>query len=376
MITRVGIRNFKVFREAEVNLSALNLFTGLNGMGKSTFIQSLLLLRQSDAYMVSENRGLVLKGGDSGIVDLGKGKDIYSIHADTDFISFDIDVDYKKYIHVTYHYEAENDVLPFDKSHRLNYNNHSEQNSSALFNNKFTYLKAERISPEHNYKANLSAVKQSGFLGYRGENTPLFIALNKLEPVTLKGVHHKNAKANNLISNIDAWLNEIAPGTHVISTYYNELDVVKMGFQFENGNDFTPEFSPVNVGFGITYLLPVITAILAARRGDLLIIENPEAHLHPQGQAKIGELLARAANEGVQVIVESHSDHLFNGIRVAVREKLISTDDVSIFYFERQPNSSEHITRISQPSIDINGRISHRPNGFFDEHSKLLDQLM
>lgn len=376
MITRVGIRNFKAFREAEIDLSPLNLFTGLNGMGKSTFIQSLLLLRQSDAHLIPEYKGLILKGGDGGIIDLGKGKDVYSIHADTDFISFEIDVDYDKYLHVAYNYEAENDVLSYHKSHQFNFNKYSGKESTALFNSNFRYLKAERISPEHNYKANLAAVKQSGFLGYRGENTPLFIALNKLEPVTLSGVRHKNAKVNNLISNIDAWLNEIAPGTHVISTYYNELDVVKMGFQFDNGNDFTPEFSPVNVGFGITYLLPVITAILMAQKGDLLIIENPEAHLHPQGQSKIGELLARAANEGVQIIVESHSDHLFNGIRVAVKEKLISTDDVSIFYFERQSNSAEHITQISQPQINEDGRISHRPSGFFDEYSKQLDQLL
>jgi len=370
MITRVGIQNFKAFKEAEINLSSLNLFTGLNGMGKSTFIQSLLLLRQSEADIVPEIKGLILKGE---IIDLGKGKDIYSIHANTDFINFDIDVDYENYLNLTFQYEAENDVLALSKSHSQRFNN---TGNSALFSNRFAYLKAERISPEHNYKANLAAVKQSRFLGYKGENTPLYIALYRHEIVALSGVRHKNAKATNLISNIDAWLNEIAPGTHVISTYYNELDIVKMGFQFESGNDYTPEFSPPNVGFGITYLLPVITALLTAEKGDLIIIENPEAHLHPQGQAKMGELIARAANEGVQIIVESHSDHLFNGIRVAVKEKLISTDDVSVFYFEREANSAEHITTITQPQITEDGRITQRPKGFFDEHTKLLDQLM
>jgi len=373
MITRICIRNFKAFKEAEVNLSSLNLFTGLNGMGKSTFIQSLLLLRQSEANVIPETKGLVLKGGDGGIIDLGKGKDIYNIHADSDFIEFELDIDNQNLLNVSYRYEAENDVLPLANSHSHNNNNSV---SHALFSNRFIYLKAERISPEHNYKANLAAVKQNRFLGYRGENVPLYIALNKLEMVQLKSVQHKDAKAPNLISNIDAWLNEIAPGTHVISTYFNELDIVKMGYQFDNGDDFTPEFSPVNVGFGITYLLPVITAILAAQKGDLLIIENPEAHLHPQGQSKIGELLARAANDGVQVIVESHSDHLFNGIRVAVKNKLIRTDDVSVFYFERDSTTREHITTISQPYITSDGRVSHRPSGFFDEYAKQLDELI
>ncbi len=369
MITRISIRNFKAFREAEVNLSSLNLFTGLNGMGKSTFIQSLLLLRQSNIFFFPKLQGLNLKGE---IIDLGKGKDVYNIHGD-DYLSFEIDFNYENLINLSYKYEAEDDIL--DVAHAIdipmNFNN-----IPSLFNNNFKYLKAERIAPEHYYKANLTAIKQKKFLGYKGENTPLYIAMNKLELVTLEKVRHKEAKANNLISNIDAWLNEIAPGTHVMSTYYNELDIVKMGFRFEHGNDFTPEFSPVNVGFGITYLLPVITAILTAKEGDLIIVENPEAHLHPQGQAKMGELLARVASEGVQVIIESHSDHLFNGIRVAIKNQLIFTDDVSIFYFDREQNSEEHTTIIRQPYIDQHGRVSERFEGFFDEYSKQLDELL
>ncbi len=373
MITRVAINNFKAFREAEINLNMLNLFTGLNGMGKSTFIQSLLLLRQSDASTMPNIRGLILKGGDEGIIDLGKGKDVYSIHADSDCIKFQIDIDNKLYLDLAYDFDAESDVLQLNKEHKNNFKNPGDP---SLFNNRFTYLKAERIGPEHNYKANLSAVKQKRFLGYRGENVPLFIALNKFEAVGLPGVQHKNAKTNNLISNLDAWLNDITPGSHVISTYYNELDIVRIGYQFDTGKDVTPEFSPVNVGFGFTYTLPVLTAILSAEKGDLLIIENPESHLHPQGQAKMGELLARAASGGVQIIIESHSDHLFNGIRIAVKNEAINKDDVSVFYFERDPESNEHITTIFEPVIESDGRISHKPKGFFDEYAKQLDSLI
>ena len=370
MITRIRIRNFKAFKEAEINLATLNLFTGMNGMGKSTFLQSLLLLRQSDANIIPEIKGLQLKGE---MIDIGKGKDAHSIHADSDLISFEVDYENKPIVNVSFNFVAESDVLPYDKA---NANNLISGGNYSLFNSNFKYLKAERIAPDHNYKANLAAVQQSGFLGYRGENAPLFIALNKLEPIKLESVNHKNAKANNLISNIDAWFNEITPGTHVISTYFNELDIVKLGYQFENGEDVTPEFSPVNVGFGFTYTLPVITAILSAKKGDLIIIENPESHLHPQGQAKLGELIARAASDGVQLIIESHSDHLFNGIRVAIKNGIVKTDDVSVFYFIRDEKSGEHITKIEQPVIESTGRISHKPKGFNDEYSKQLDELI
>jgi len=372
MITRIKIKNFKAFKEAEINLSTLNLFTGMNGMGKSTFLQSLLLLRQSELNTGSEIRGLQLKGE---MIDIGQGKDAFSIHADSDVISFEVDYENKSFVNVSYNYVAESDVLPYDKTNLVNITNSADY---SLFNNNFKYLKAERIAPYHNYKANLAVVQQNGFLGYRGENTPLFIALNKNNPDynRLESTKLKTAKANNLLSNIDAWFNEITPGTHIISTYFNEPNIVKLGYKFEIGNDVTSEFSPVNVGFGFTYTLPVITAILSAKKGDLIIIENPESHLHPQGQAKLGELIARAANDGVQLIIESHSDHLFNGIRVAIKNGLIKTDDVSVFYFERDEKSGEHISTIEQPVIESNGRISHKPKGFYDEYSRQLDELI
>ncbi|MBC7382199.1 MAG: AAA family ATPase [Bacteroidia bacterium] len=173
MITRIRIRNFKAFREAEINLSSLNLLTGMNGMGKSTFIQSLLLLRQSDANLIPEIRGLLLKGE---MIDIGKGKDAHSINADSDIISFEVDYEYKPVVNVSYNFVAESDVLPYDSANEKNL---ISGGHFSLFNSNFKYIKAERIAPDHNYKANLAAVQQNGFLGYRGENTPLFIALKE-----------------------------------------------------------------------------------------------------------------------------------------------------------------------------------------------------
>src|SRR5690606_34572833 len=92
---------------------------------------------------------------------------------------------------------------------------------------------------------------------------------------------------------------------------------------------------PSNVGFGLTYSLPLVVACLIAKPGSVLLLENPEAHLHPQGQAALGELIVRAARDGVQILVETHSDHVLNGIRLAVKRQLISKDDVVVHYFQR-----------------------------------------
>jgi len=133
--------------------------------------------------------------------------------------------------------------------------------------------------------------------------------------------------------------------------------------------------TPPNVGFGLTYVLPVVTAVLFAHPGDLLIIENPESHLHPQGQARLGKLFAQAAEQGVQLFIETHSDHVLNGVRVATKQQLISPENVGIFFFERYL-AEEHRTEIIQPIIDENGRINKRPKGFFDEWGNQLDELM
>ncbi len=382
MITRIIIKNFKAFQYAEINLTELNLFTGMNGMGKSSFIQALLLLRQSERELFS--KGLLLKGE---YLELGKGRDVQCINADSDIISFAIEIDSVQNYDFDFKVVKDSDLLAivrpekgfkwFDTLMATAFSKNNMLDSiSNLFSNNFQYLNAARIEPHSFFSANLSKVQQERTLGKRGEHTPLFIALNRLESIALETVQHPKAISNTLIANIDAWLSEITPGTRLDSTYLNDIDIVKLTYRFEQGRDVTPDFSSVNVGFGFTYVLPVITAILAARPGDLVIIENPESHLHPQGQAKMGELLALAANGGVQLIIESHSDHLLNGLRVAVKRKLIEPEKVSIFFFERDVESDEHTTRIVQPIIDENGRLDQHPAGFFDEYAKQLDALI
>lgn len=113
-------------------------------------------------------------------------------------------------------------------------------------------------------------------------------------------------------------------------------NLVLLGYEFtQQGLGFTNEYTPQNVGFGISYSLHVITAILKAKDGDLIIIENPESHVHPRGQAELGKLIALAAINNIQIIIETHSDHIINGIRVAVKEnKRISWTSYHVLFRE------------------------------------------
>ncbi|RHK75226.1 DUF3696 domain-containing protein [Bacteroides stercoris] len=130
------------------------------------------------------------------------------------------------------------------------------------------------------------------------------------------------------------------------------------------------------MGFGISYALPVIVSLLNFKKDKIVIIENPEAHIHPRGQAEMGRLIALAAAAGMQLFVETHSDHIVNGIRVAVKENLINAENVNISYFSRQTTEIEQFCRIQNIRVDRTGELSDYPIDFMDEWNNQLLKLI
>jgi predicted ATPase len=128
------------------------------------------------------------------------------------------------------------------------------------------------------------------------------------------------------------------------------------------------------MGFGLSYSLGIVCALLLTKPGGLVVIENPEAHLHPRGQSYIGRLIARAALAGVQVIIETHSDHLLNGIRVGARlDDDYVGEGFKVYYVSGVQDSESTVEEIS---IGENGQLSSWPEGFFDQQAYDLKTLM
>ena len=149
---------------------------------------------------------------------------------------------------------------------------------------------------------------------------------------------------------------------------------LRYSFAGPHGN--TNEYRATNVGFGLTYTLAILVAVLSARPGTVLAIENPEAYLHPRGQVRIATLLARAAAAGVQVILETHSDHVLNGIRLAVFDGILPPEATCLHFFERRVTPETIYHTYSTPKIDADGRLDHWPEGFFDEYEQSLGRLL
>ncbi len=367
MLEFIRVQRFKSLNDASFPLSNLNLFSGLNGMGKSSLIQSLLLLRQSLEKNTLPDKGLLLKGE---YVNLGTGQDILSEHAENDTIEFILTWKDLNPVSFVFRYAPQSDLQPVEnKRIKMNFEDFS------LFNKNFQYLSADRISPKTAYEASDYYIKDLNSLGNHGEYTAHYIAEYGLTPLLIPALRHEKASAPNLLENLDKWMSEISPGVRIHANLQLSINSVSLGYAFEQGNEMTADFKPQNVGFGLTFVLPVIVSILRSKPGDMLIIENPEAHLHPGGQTVLGKLCSIAAKNGVQLFIESHSDHFLNGIRVAVKEGLIQYDQVKLFFLERSP-SGMHATTILTPEIDPSGRINIWPGGFFDEGDRQLARLL
>jgi len=383
---RVLIRNFKSLASVDLRLGSLTLLTGLNGAGKSSVIQALLSIRQSYRSGRLQKGELVVSGD---LVDLGTPSDALFEGATEDElgISFVLGKEGHK-INFDYFVEA-GERIARSKSEWSDLSSIekmlSGSTSAALLSGElkqvddsprllaFHYLNAERHGPRKFLPVSLAETYQMG-LGSRGEYVldmlEIFqdsVSLEESDPRRL------SAESDRLRAQLEAWLNLVSPGARLDITRVPDADLVLGTYSFgETGALRSRGFRTTNVGFGLSYVLPVLVALLATPPGGLVIIENPEAHLHPKGQTKIGELCARAAAAGVKVIIETHSDHLMDGARIAVKEGIAQASDVVFHYFTRTGS----MTEVESPTIDDTGRLSSWPADFFDQHRRNTARLI
>lgn len=365
MINKIKIRNFKSIKAADVSVSNLNLLMGLNGMGKSSFIQTLLLLMQSDKL---EERIIDLNGI---LAQIGQGRDALYQYAEEEAVIFELTFDGYPKFYWKFAYQKDKEKLTAENGYT------KEQMIFFRKSTKpFQYIRVDRIGPKDIYEASSVVVADKKQLGLLGEYAAYFINVFGQEFEVNEKLRHPNANSNNLVSQINAWMNEVSPGISLNTKYVPEVNKVILDYQFDLINDKTNSFRPKNVGFGISYVLPIVLALLTAEDGKTIVIENPESHIHPRGQAELGKLISLAASIGTQLFVETHSDHILNGIRVAVKENLVDKSKVNVLYFEKTTTEKEQFTKISPIKVDDKGELSDYPENMIDEWSNQLLKLL
>lgn len=369
MIKQLQLSHFKCFERLDLPLAPLTLLSGSNASGKSSVLQSLVLLHQTLLEHEWSTR-LMLNGR---AVQLGTVLDVVDkVHGRRQMEIGLVDGD--STIRWTFHGDREemsmatsgvvldgvNYTTPVALRHLLPPESYGSASGLVERLRDLTYVTAERVGPREIYPLEDSQIAR--VVGARGEHTISVLyrvrAESTRESIVIDGVPPTGLKQ------IEARMNRFFPGCRLDVQLVSQANAVTLGI---TNSDDTGFHRPVHVGFGLTQVLPIVVAAVSARDGDILLIENPEVHLHPAGQALMGEFLAEVAASGTQVIVETHSDHLLNGIRRAVKAGILSCHDAVLHFF--RPRGTE-LDQVVSPTLDAAGNVDVWPEGFFDQFDK------
>lgn len=366
MITKLDIRNFKCFASLSLSIRPLTVLTGVNGAGKSTILQSLLLARQAAAQ--PESQVVQLNGPYE--LALGEAHDV--LHPDADRPQIDVRVEASGMEH-DFSFE-----VPYDRTLNLPVRERPDSPPIELAATgvAFTYLNAERLGPRDQLDVTAEETHLVG-VGVRGEYTAQALAMHETDRVRAE-LHHPLTSEHGvttLRTQVENWASSIIRPIRITAQWPPGITASLIRFQepelITQQVLVSEQIRPANMGFGFSYALPILVAGLMVPESGILIVENPEAHLHPASQSRLGQFLALVAGSGSQVIIETHSEHIINGIRVAAVEDGVMSPETAIVHFfgdeqERRPTSIE---------LSARGALSSWPRGFFDQAEEDLGRI-
>jgi predicted ATPase len=362
VIRRLDVTNFKRIRFGSFRMAPLTVLTGANGAGKSTLVQALLLVRQAVALGVGD---AVLLNGPFGLA-LGEANEVLNHAADRSRIDVIVYVN-----NISSKYQWVFDV-PLERRLHLQLAEVPPEPPGllTLTGCGFTYLAAERLGPRNLMEANPSAPKEL-VVGARGEFTAQMLHEFERREVPDSLRHQDTAGRATLRAQVELWTSAIVRPIEIRTSWPEGTNAIML--QFKNPGVRADWMRPSNMGFGVSYALPIVVAALVAEHGGLFLVENPEAHLHPEGQSRLGSFLALLAFSGVQVVVETHSDHVLNGIRRAIVSQNIGHEDVLIHFFLPENRGDDKIAY--EVRLTPSAALEEWPPGFFDQFERDLAVL-
>lgn len=344
---KLRLVNFKCFIDNEISFRKCTILAGNNAAGKSSVIQALLLYDSS-----VNNTGMeYLKLKDALHIGVGGPKRLVSQHANkSDGMDFGVAVDGAMlYANI----DRENPGLMHTSAR------------AELKITPLTYVSAERLGPRTDYTA-----EGADDIDVHGNNFAYVMECADLAGLQIPDSLVVDKKLLKFSYQVECWLNLIMDSQLQISNFVN-IDSARAEIKYKN--EFTDQpVVPTLTGFGISYCMPIIVAGLwcAAKGNRMLIIENPEAHLHPYAQSMIGKFLAMVAEAGVQVIIETHSEHVVDGARIQMYCMQAQEDFLANFLSKNGDKID-----IKELYIEEDGELSDWPKGFFDQKQIDLRQL-
>ena len=399
MITELSVQNFKSWKDmGKRQIAPLTGFFGANSSGKTSILQTLLMLKQTVERPPDWN-GIIDFGDDNSLVNLGSFDDL--IHGHKRDHPLQISLSWKLSEELTIKQIDGIKTLSFDLVHneensvsraRFNYRvgeqifraSRDSQGSCSVsipgvstsaqslfrcygiegaslgvgqlfsplqtcFENLFRsicYLGPLREYPRRHYAWQ---GKHSPGVGQRGEDMVTALFSGRIQ---LRSLDEQIPKWLQRLDLIDSYrLNPISS---------SERDYEFLVRKYKGG----PEVRLTDVGFGVSQVLPVLVLCYYVPEGSILILEQPEAHLHPKVQSELADLLIEVVKERqLQIILESHSEHLLIRLMRRIAEEQISADDTAFYFCEM----NEGVSEIERLNVDDYGNITNWPQHFFGD---------
>jgi len=341
---------FKSILNMELECSKLNLIVGANSSGKSTALQIILLASETFSKHVSHQYNFI---------NLGDFRDSRNYNSNIKNIPLELKWDDGKTMMLNIA-ESSNGkeavasahITDASVSERLDYQK-----------GRLRYLSCQRIGHRSIYEKNRSALD---FIDPNGVYAIHYLSKHKKDLMEDKLV--RDVQQETLEFQVNYWLDYIVGAS--ISTEDNVGPDYLNAYYTPVGGKLT---RPNDVGAGIGYIISVIIMCLASKKGDSIIIENPEIHLHPSAQSKVCEFLYFIADADRQLFIETHSDHLFNGIRKGVALNQMRPEDVRVSFFSLDEKRCTKITKIE---FGKRGRILNAADGLFDQFDIDLNEMI
>ena len=346
MLRDILVENFKSIGSQTFNLPPLTILTGLNSTGKSSIIQSILLLSKYYSLPAKDSLNQHVKSFLEFRVARNKYKNAKNIK-----------------IEATSDKGNKYSLIMDDDGSRSGeiYNDQDD----LSYEKKLYYIPANRLGQEEIVRLN-----REEKIGRGGEYIIGYFEDNKDRSLEQKLV--KFDGSTTLKHQVGGWLEEILGIKMEFKTEKVTNTEAKASFNI----DGLEAINPFNVGAGNSYVVKILITCLMCNVGDIMLIENPEIHLHPKAQSKLGEFFSWIAERGVQIILETHSEHLINKVRHQVYNKKLGADNVMIYYKELIQKDFIPIR------IDERGRYKDTsdnnisfPPGFFDSTLKELLEI-
>ena len=435
MITKMSLQNFKSFKNMDdLDIKPLTIIVGRNSCGKSSIIQSLLLLKQTleaprDVRLCLEGDYLKytnLQELSFGLPDIEKANIAYNFQVESDNSNINGKINIKfsnkkkgnSYVPDIEKYSLDinggnkRSIIPFDEEiidtanshiryHReIHKNNYKDEITAGLYNFVFThiellflhedvhrimhvglntlskeiklsallkdsinnikYLSPIRAAPQRDYIHYSQGISE---LGKDGFNSAHLLWSKQNQIVSWKGKQQKLSEAINQCMNCIGLSQAITPDKIGDIIY-------KVGVAEKNSGK---PVSLADVGVGYSQIIPITLLGLLNNSENLMLIEQPEIHLHPSSAANLADLFLGFIEDNKLFIIETHSQDFINKLRLRVIQNPELKDKINIVFVEQNDQGESHI---KQFEIDENGMFPEWPEGFIDESENLARETL